>query len=305
MNYCLDQEIPGKKKFRCAWLSKEDAALLEAITKYKEECWNLVGEYVGKFNLLSAQRKTVKQCREQWNNQLNPRISLGPLTGIEVGKLFRLHAKFGNSWSKISKRMNGRTDNTVKNYFMCRLRKLTKSVKRNLQVTKPKNEEDLLHTLYLLDYLYKYYISPERYENIQRTLTAQTIKRKNRGDRYINEVVIKDPSITAKLASYTKALISSSNFPIDKLKLTAYQYLTVLKTNNHTISFHGAVSDEDVKTLNLASSTLMFNKLAVSSIKEVIELPLPNWEKRSQNDDFIPTFTFSAYISGSVRKNGL
>ena len=133
MNYCLDQEIPEKEIFRCVWLSKEDAALLEAITKYKEKCWNLVAEYVGKFNLLSPQRKTAKQCMERWNNQLSPRIYLGPLTGIEVGKLFRLHAKFGNSWSKISKRINGRTGNTIKNYFMCRLRKLTQRVKRNLQ----------------------------------------------------------------------------------------------------------------------------------------------------------------------------
>jgi hypothetical protein len=297
MKSCLNQVKKEKEILRCAWSPKEDAAIFEAIMIYKGERWNLIAKHVQKSTLLLSQLKTAKQCRERWNNQLNPKIDLGTLTEEEIKELFRLHKKFGNSWSKISKCMDGRIDNIIKNYFMCRLRRLARNVKRrNLQEAVPKDEDDLFHTLYLLDYLYKYYISSEKSENIRKNLTAQTLKRKNKGDRYINKAVINDGAITSKLACYTKALINSSTFHVDKNKLEPYQYLMALKNNTHTLSFCAGAYCEDQKTLSI----LMFNKIAIPSAREVIDLPLPNWNKKLPADDFKPTFIFAAYSTSSL-----
>jgi len=301
MKYCSDSENQEIK--RCVWSPKEDQALQEATKKYKGECWNLVAKYVQEISGSQKLLKSAKQCRERWNNQLNPNVELSPLTNTEVRKVFELHAKFGNSWSKISKRMQGRTDNTVKNYFLCRLRRLARNIKRrDVEQTSPENEEDLLHTLYLLDYLYKFYISNERQENIRKSLNTQTRKRKNDGDRYINKVVSNDEAIIEKLNTFTKELTSSINFHIDQNKLKNYKYLMNLKTNNNTGSL--SLHNEEIRNESLSFTSSNFLTLTEQAR---IELPLPKFEKgRNEWEDFKPIFSFAAYslpsLSGLYQK---
>lgn len=217
---------------RCVWTTQEDEVLRESALKHRGEYWNLVAEDVKKVASKTSQIKSAKQCRERWNNQINPVIKTTMLIDEEVERIFLLHKKFGNRWSKISQQMPGRTDNIIKNFFLCRLRKVVRCIKKGvLRLVEPKNETELLQTLYLMDYLYKFYISPERNQNIKKSLNSQTKGRKNTGDQYINKMIeVKD--VTAiKLGMFAKNLLDSVNFPISKTAMLEYGYLLNLSIN--------------------------------------------------------------------------
>ena len=71
--------------------------------------------------------RTGKQCRERWHNQLDPTIKKCPWTRDEERVLMDAHRKFGNKWAEISKLLEGRTDNAVKNHFNSARRRLIRA----------------------------------------------------------------------------------------------------------------------------------------------------------------------------------
>jgi hypothetical protein len=52
--------------------------------------------------------RTVKQCRERYSNQLDPRLRDDPWTAEEHRELARLRAIHGNQWLLIAAGMPGR-----------------------------------------------------------------------------------------------------------------------------------------------------------------------------------------------------
>ena len=256
--------------------------------------------------------KTAKQCRERWNNQLSPKVKLSALSEDEIRNVFLYHSKFGNRWSKIANKLKGRTDNIVKNYFLCRLRRLTRCIKRRTpSLVIPNNEEEFFQTLYLIDYLYKYYISSERKDNIVKSLNPQTRKRRNDGDRYINQMVTEEGVTTDKLSSFVKELKSTCRFPLNKHKMIEYNYLLSLSpkvSNSNLDSLSNLSHNEDIKnativsTVSKPSATLMTSTMQSFNLK----LPLPNFETPIAFDAFKPTFCFESYsvfpCLGSISK---
>eukprot|EP00826_Nyctotherus_ovalis_P054576 TRINITY_DN7157_c0_g1_i5.p1 TRINITY_DN7157_c0_g1~~TRINITY_DN7157_c0_g1_i5.p1 ORF type:complete len:263 (+),score=35.64 TRINITY_DN7157_c0_g1_i5:260-1048(+) len=240
-----------KGQGRCVWTPQEDEALRESALRHKGEYWNLVAEDVKVHAASESLVKTAKQCRERWNNQVNPVITSRPLSDDEVNKLYSLHKVFGNRWSKISCQIPGRTDNIVKNFFLCRLRKVLRCVKKGtLKSTLPMDERECFHMLYLLGYLYKFYISPARSENIKKSLNSQTKRRKNNGDQYINQMINDQDITAAKIGSFVKMIINSTNFSINKPGLQEYKYLIDLKGeyNSDSNSLLNASQHPDLKT---------------------------------------------------------
>lgn len=71
-----------------------------------------------------------KQCRERWINHLDPNLCKQQWTPEEDRRILELHAQLGNKWSKISKFIDGRTDNAIKNRF-------NSNLKRQLALGKP------------------------------------------------------------------------------------------------------------------------------------------------------------------------
>ena len=226
-----DYEPPKKCISRCIWTEAEDKALREMAEKYQGEYWNIVAKYVGEFTPVGEKHKSAKQCRERWHNQLNPKVCLGPLSTAEEKKVLALHQKYGNKWSKIAGKMPGRTDNVIKNYFLCRLRRIVRCIKKgSVKQVSPQSETELIQTLYLLDYLYKYYVSPHRHDNIRKSLNSQIKKRRNLGDKYINKMVASEGITVDKLSSFTHTLLATSQsfatHARDKIK--DYDYLLSL-----------------------------------------------------------------------------
>mmetsp|Transcript_32536 Transcript_32536/g.32263 ORF Transcript_32536/g.32263 Transcript_32536/m.32263 type:complete len:243 (+) Transcript_32536:94-822(+) len=79
----------------------------------------------------SIQNKTGKQCRERWNNHLDPAISKEPWSEKEEEIMVDFQKKYGNCWSEMAKVLPGRTENAIKNRFYSKLRKCLRSYNKN------------------------------------------------------------------------------------------------------------------------------------------------------------------------------
>lgn len=67
--------------------------------------------------------RTGKSCRLRWVNYLHPGLKRGKMTPQEEKLVVELHAKWGNRWSRIARKLPGRTDNEIKNYWRTYMRK--------------------------------------------------------------------------------------------------------------------------------------------------------------------------------------
>lgn len=61
--------------------------------------------------------RTSKQCRERWNNYLDPTLLHTPFSAEEDQILLKLQAENGNKWAHIARSLPGRTENAVKLRF--------------------------------------------------------------------------------------------------------------------------------------------------------------------------------------------
>ncbi|CAK59816.1 unnamed protein product (macronuclear) [Paramecium tetraurelia] len=108
------------------WTQEQDRLLLDLIKKSKEE--GKQNKWCSLANLLNLQFKesprTGKQCRERWNNHLNPDINRYPWSLEEDIELLEIVKKHQRKWAFISKNLKTkRSENAVKNRFNCLLKK--------------------------------------------------------------------------------------------------------------------------------------------------------------------------------------
>ncbi|XP_039018955.1 transcription factor MYB48-like isoform X1 [Hibiscus syriacus] len=74
--------------------------------------------------------RTGKSCRLRWVNYLHPGLKRGKMTPHEERLVLELHAKWGNRWSRIARKLPGRTDNEIKNYWRTHMRKKAQEKKQ-------------------------------------------------------------------------------------------------------------------------------------------------------------------------------
>lgn len=106
-----------KLQSRQAWLSSEDDALSEIVSQRGAKGWVLVAREVNSRVHNGLPVRQGKQCRERYYNHIDPRLVKGKWTESE--DMFILHQQqvLGNRWSDISKLLEGRTENQIKNRF--------------------------------------------------------------------------------------------------------------------------------------------------------------------------------------------
>ncbi|CAM9404896.1 unnamed protein product, partial [Choristocarpus tenellus] len=101
-----------------SWTPEEDEKMTELVAEYGARQWSAISSHLP--------GRVGKQCRERWNNHLNPALSKAPWSEEEDRTIIQMQSQEGNKWAVMSKVLPGRTDNHIKNHW-------NSGIKRKLQ----------------------------------------------------------------------------------------------------------------------------------------------------------------------------
>ena len=109
----------NQKKTHRKFIPKEDKQLRRLVEEFGEN-WNEIVKHMPNRN--------VRQCRERWNNYLDPNINKDPWTEEEDNLLLEKQQTFGNKWTTIvqyfDREFNRRTEYQLRDrYNVLRRRK--------------------------------------------------------------------------------------------------------------------------------------------------------------------------------------
>ncbi|XP_009414398.2 myb-related protein MYBAS1 isoform X1 [Musa acuminata AAA Group] len=119
-----------------SWTEQEDLHLVCFVRLFGERRWDFIAK-------ASGLNRTGKSCRLRWVNYLHPGLKRGRMTPQEKRLVLELHSLWGNRWSRIARKLPGRTDNEIKNYWRAHMRKMTKERKRSSSSSRVDHSLDL------------------------------------------------------------------------------------------------------------------------------------------------------------------
>ncbi|KAL6908033.1 hypothetical protein ACP4OV_002203 [Aristida adscensionis] len=124
------------------WTEQEDMQLVCTVRLFGDRRWDFIAQ-------VSGLNRTGKSCRLRWVNYLHPGLKHGRMSPQEERLIIELHARWGNRWSRIARRLPGRTDNEIKNYWRTHMRK--KAQERKTSMSPSSSSSSLTYQSCLLD----------------------------------------------------------------------------------------------------------------------------------------------------------
>ena len=221
------ESLEGSGSLRCFWSRMEDDNLRTLVRKYGIKRWVMIGEEMKK--LKESSDKNGKQCRERWHNHLNPEIKRSPWTKSEETRFISAHRKFGNKWSEISHQLPGRTDNSIKNFFYCKMRKMVRKITKGIISDEQREDyEQLRHCVYLIWHLKQFYLGQVMDVNIN--IPTRKSNPSWKGDKYIMDLVTEAGLDLPRLDYYCKNLMVTVTLDIRKQLAHEFNGLHLLST---------------------------------------------------------------------------
>lgn len=291
----------GKTR-RCMWTSREDEVLLQMASRGNASDWTRIADALNALRTCHALQRTPKQCRERWHNRVNPAIKTSPWTEEETDKFFQLFQKHGPKWSLIALELAGRTDNTVKNFFYCKLRKIARRIKKNIITEEMKSTaKEIEYNAFLIGYLQAHF-SGDRNCPVN--------------DRYIAEMAEASNIGLERVNSYLKAYQSSKKFnsPANDTEdsLTKSNVYVFPNSNIQEKQKKGCDSQKRSKQFSSTDimffAQLLFMENNLQFVTNPIELPAPGTFEGQiplVDDGFRPSFSFGRVLWKDEQANNL
>lgn len=116
-----DNLAEKKKKTKAKFTPEEDSLLISLVQKYGDSGWGAISQHMG--------NKTSRQCRERWQNYLNPTLSATEWTCDDDKLLIEKQKELGPRWNTIARFFGDRSGNNVRNRWLMITRKEKKKMK--------------------------------------------------------------------------------------------------------------------------------------------------------------------------------
>ena len=111
----------AKSTLKIKFTEEEDMKLHRLVMQFGAKDWIKISQLM--------ETRNPRQCRERWNNYVNPALRTDPWTPEEDMLLDQKFAEYGPKWNKISKFFVNRSDNNIRNRWMMIARHRAKSQK--------------------------------------------------------------------------------------------------------------------------------------------------------------------------------